>query len=48
MIEPYLSYCSEVWGLAGKTIVSKINIYQKMCIRMVCKVSRNSHTTNLF
>ena len=46
--EPYLNYYSEVWGLAGKTILSKINIYQNMCIRMVCKVSRNSHTTNLF
>ena len=29
MTELYLNYCSEVWGLAGKTIVSKIITFQQ-------------------
>ena len=29
LIEPYLQYCSEIWGVANKTSVSHIVVLQK-------------------
>ena len=44
MIESYFNYCSEVQGLTGKKYCIQNYYLSKMSMRMVCKVSRNSHT----
>ena len=48
LIEPYLQYCCEIWGVANKTSVSQIVVLQKRAIRLICKVNKLTGTIKLF
>ena len=48
MIYPYLSYCIHVWGSAFKSHLDKIIKIQKRIVRMMCGVSRKTHSFPLF
>ena len=48
MIYPYLSYCIHVWGCVFKTYMGKIVVIQKRIVRIICGVSRRTHSYPLF
>ena len=45
---PYLTYCSEVWGLAGKSITNCLVLLQKKAVRIIAKAEKYSHTDVIF
>lgn len=45
---PYLSYCAEIWGNAGKTCIDSLFKLQKRAIRIVDKVGYCEPTNALF
>ena len=48
LVYPYLMYCASVWGSTYKSDLSRIIILQKKAIRILSKVSFDSHTDPLF
>ena len=48
LVYPYLMYCVSVWGSTYKSNLSRIIILQKKAIRILSKVSFDSHTDPLF
>ena len=48
LIEPYLQYCCEIWGVANKTSVSQVVVLHKRVVRLICKVNKLTGTTYLF
>ena len=48
LVNPYLIYCISVWGLTYQCYLSRIIVLQKKMIRIVSKVSFDSHTDDLF
>ena len=48
LVYPYLIYCVSVWGSTYQSNVSRIFILQKKIIRIISKVSFDSHTDVLF
>ena len=47
LVYPYLIYCISVWGSTYQSNISRVIILQKK-IRIICKVSFDSHTDVLF
>ena len=47
-IYPYLTYCIEVWGSAGITLLSSLFRLQKRAIRIITSSSYKAHTHDLF
>ena len=45
---PYITYCSEVWGMACRSVTNCIFLMQKKVIRIICKSKKYSHTNVLF
>ena len=45
---PYISYCTEVWGVTFKSYLSRIVKLQKRAIRTICRVGKMHHTNELF
>ena len=41
-------YCISVWGSTYQSNISRVIILQKKIIRIICKVSFDSHTDVLF
>ena len=48
LVYPYLIYCVSVWGSTYQSNLSRVSILQKKIIRIICKVSFDSHTDVLF
>ena len=48
LIEPYLQYCCEIWGVANKTSSSHFVVLQKRMVRLICKVNKLTSTACLF
>jgi len=48
LVYPYLIYCVSVWGSTYHCNLSRVIILQKKIIRIICKVSFDSHTEVLF
>ena len=48
LVYPYLIYCISVWGSRYQSNISGVIILQKKIIRIICKVSFDSHTNVLF
>lgn len=47
-IYPYLSYCNEIWGNAGTTLLQPLYLLQKRAIRIVDKTNYLAHTQPIF
>ena len=47
-IYPYLSYCIHLWGSAYQSYLKKLEILQKLVIRIIAGVNRREHTAPLF
>ena len=47
-VYPYLIYCVSVWGSTYQSSLSLVFILQKKAIRIISKVSFDSHTDVLF
>ena len=45
---PYIDYCIEVWGSAGKTIIEKLSRMQRKAIRLITKSRYRADTKPLF
>ena len=48
LVYPYLICCISVWGSTYQSNISGVIILQKKIIRIICKVSFDSHTDVLF
>ena len=48
LVYPYLTYCVSVWGSTYQSNLNRIIILQKKIIRIISKVSFDSHTGVLF
>ena len=48
LIQPYLSYCLEVWGNTYSSNLQPLCIIQKRAIRIIHKAGFHDHTNNLF
>ena len=48
LVYPYLIYCVSVWGSTHQSNLSHVIILQKKIIRIISKVSFDSHTDVLF
>ena len=48
LIQPYLTYCVEVWGNTYQSNIQPICTIQKKAIRIVHKVGYRDHTNTLF
>ena len=48
LVYPYLIYCISVWESTYQSNISRVIILQKRIIRIICKVSFDSHTDVLF
>ena len=48
LVYPYLIYCVSVWGSTYQSNLSRVFILQKKIIRIISKVSFDSHTDVLF
>ena len=48
VIQPYLSYCCEVWGRSFDKYITPITIIQKKAVRLICKRQYKDHTSPLF
>ena len=48
VIQPYLSYCCEVWGRSFDKYITHITIIQKKAVRLICKCQYKDHTSPLF
>ena len=48
LIEPYLQYCCEIWGVANKTSISQVVVIQKRAVRLTGKMKKITSTTYLF
>ena len=47
-IQPYLSYCIDVWGQCNESLFQSVFRLQKKAIRLITFSNRNAHTTTLF
>ena len=45
---PYLSYCSEIWGITYITYINSLYLLLKKVVRTMSKVGRLDHTNALF
>ena len=45
---PYIDYCIEVWGSAGKTILEKLSRMQRKAVRLLTKSKYRADTKPLF
>ena len=45
---PYIDYCIEVWGSAGKTIIEKLCRIQRKAVRLITKSNYRADTKPLF
>ena len=48
LFEPYLSYCSDIWGNTYKTNINCVYVLQKKVLRIVCNVDYQYHSNVLF
>ena len=48
LVYSHIQYCISCWGWIAQSILSSISVYQKRCIRIICGVPSNTHTSPLF
>jgi hypothetical protein len=48
LVLPYLSYCTFIWATTDPSKLLKIVTLQKRCVRAICSLAYNTHTTSYF